>query len=251
MTKQTAIPGFADATRLESLSPEIRPAKTAIGADGHRARLRTRFLTAGPDAVAEHELIEMVLFLALPRRDTKPIARALLSRFGSYAAAISASVPDLLAVEGLGEAGAAALKIVQASAQRLAKAEVLYRPVLSNWDRLMEYLQAVLAREKTEQFRVLFLDNRNRLLGDEVQSTGTVNHTPVYPREVVKRALELHATAIILVHNHPSGDPSPSEEDIMMTKQIKQAAIALSIVLHDHIIIGNGQWVSFRKMGLM
>jgi len=251
MTKNKTTSGFADATLLDSLSPEIRPTKTATGVDGHRSRLRTRFLAGGAEAVAEHELIEMVLFLALSRRDTKPIARALLARFGSYAAVISASVPDLLGVEGLGEAGVAALKIVQAAAQRLAKAEVLYRPVLSNWDRLMEYLQAVLAREKVEQFRVLFLDNRNRLLADEPQGTGTVNHTPVYPREVVKRALELHATAIILVHNHPSGDPAPSQEDIEMTKEIKQAANTLSIVLHDHVIVGNGRWLSFRKAGLL
>jgi DNA repair protein RadC len=140
---------------------------------------------------------------------------------------------------------------VQAAAQRLAKAEVLYRPVLNNWDRLMEYLQAVLAREKIEQFRVLFLDNRNRLLADEAQGSGTVNHTPVYPREVIKRALELHATAFILVHNHPSGDPSPSEEDIAMTKEVKQAGNALSILLHDHVIVGNGRWLSFRRAGLL
>jgi len=251
MKKPYATPGFADVTLLDSLSPEIRPTKLATGVEGHRARLRSRFLSSGPDAVAEHELIEMVLFLGVPRRDTKPIARALLARFGSYAGAISASVPDLLGIEGLGESGVAALKLVQAAAQRLAKAEVLYRPVLSNWDRLMEYLQAVLSREKIEQFRILFLDNRNRLLADEPQGTGTVNHTPVYPREVVKRALELHATAIILVHNHPSGDPSPSREDIEMTKEIKHAANALSIVLHDHVIVGNGQWLSFRKAGLL
>jgi DNA repair protein RadC len=251
MKKPYATPGFADATLLDSLSPEIRPGKLAIGVEGHRARLRSRFLAGGPDAIAEHELIEMVLFLGVPRRDTKPIARALLARFGSYAGAISASVPDLLGIEGLGESGVAALKLVQAAAQRLAKAEVLYRPILSNWDRLMEYLQAVLAREKIEQFRILFLDNRNRLLADEPQGAGTVNHTPVYPREVVKRALELHATAIILVHNHPSGDPSPSREDIEMTKEIKHAANTLSIVLHDHVIVGNGQWLSFRKAGLL
>jgi len=251
MKTTSATPGFADASLLDTLSPEIRPQKTAVGVDGHRARLRARFLSGGAEAVAEHELIEMVLFLALPRRDTKPVARALLSRFGSFAGAISASVPDLLAVEGLGESGVAGLKIVQAAAQRLAKAEVLYRPVLSNWDRLMEYLQAVLARETIEQFRILFLDNRNRLLADECQGSGTVNHTPVYPREVVKRALELRATAIILVHNHPSGDPTPSPEDIQMTKEIKAAASALTIVLHDHIIVGSGQWLSFRKSKLL
>lgn len=218
---------------------------------GHRARLRARLISAGAGALADHELIEMVLFLALPRRDTKPVARALVSRFGSFASAISAPPHDLLEVEGLGEAGVAALKTVQAAAQRLAKAEVLYRPVLSNWDRLMEYLQAVLSREKVEQFRILFLDNRNRLLADEPQARGTVNHTPVYPREVVKRALELHATAIIVVHNHPSGDPAPSDDDIAMTKEIKRAAAALSIVLHDHVIVGNGQWMSFRRVGLL
>jgi DNA repair protein RadC len=156
MKTTSATPGFGDASLLDTLSPEIRPQKTAVGVDGHRARLRARFLSGGADAVAEHELIEMVLFLALPRRDTKPVARALLSRFGSFAGAISASVPDLLAVEGLGESGVAGLKIVQAAAQRLAKAEVLYRPVLSNWDRLMEYLQAVLARETIERSAFCF-----------------------------------------------------------------------------------------------
>jgi len=230
---------------------EIRPAAPASSLAGHRLRLRARLLTAGPDALADHELIEIVLFLALPRRDTKGIARVLIARFGSYASVIAAQVPELLAVDGLGEAGVAALKTVHAAAQRLTKAEVLYRPVLSNWDRLMEYLQAVLARERVEQFRILFLDNKNRLLADEAQAKGTVNHTPVYPREVVKRALELHATAIILVHNHPSGDPSPSHDDIEMTKEIKRAASALGVVLHDHVIVGNGQWLSFRKHGLL
>lgn len=251
MVLSSATTGFADVSLLDTLSPEIRPGKPAVGTDGHRARLRARFLAAGADAIAEHELIEMVLFLALPRRDTKPIARALLARFGSYANVISAPLPELLGVDGLGEAGAAALKIVQASAQRLAKAEVLYRPILGNWERLMEYLQAVLAREKIEQFRVLYLDNRNKLLADIPQAKGTVNHTPVYPREVVKRALELHATAIILVHNHPSGDPSPSDDDIVMTREIKTAASALGLVLHDHIIVGNGRWLSFKKAGLL
>jgi DNA repair protein RadC len=251
MVKNSILSGFADATMLDSLSPEIRPTDPASSVSGHRARLRARLLTAGDAAIADHELIEMVLFLALPRRDTKPIARSLVGRFGSFASAISATPRQLLDVEGLGEAGVAALKTVQAAAQRLAKAEVLYRPVLGNWDRLMEYLQSILAREKIEQFHILFLDNRNRLLADEAQSRGTVNHTSVYPREVVKRALDLHATAIILVHNHPSGDPSPSEEDILMTKEIKKAVTALGIVLHDHVIVGNGQWLSFRKTGLL
>ena len=230
--------------------PDARPG-SPLSAEGHRARMRARLLTAGPDAVADHELLEMVLFLALPRRDTKPIARALLNRFGSFAAAISASAPDLRSVEGLGDAGVAALKLVQAAAHRLVRAEVKDRPVLGDWQRLMDYLGAVLSRERIEQFRILFLDSRNRLLADEAQSRGTVNHTPVYPREVVKRALELHATAIILVHNHPSGDPAPSRDDIEMTKAIAQAAKVLSVSLHDHVIIGNGRWFSFRREGLL
>ncbi len=224
---------------------------TPMSAEGHRTRMRARLLQSGPDSVADHELLEMMLFLALPRRDTKPIARALLTRFGSFANAVSAPLADLRTIEGLGDAGIAALKTIQAAALRLARSEVLNLPVLNNWDRLMEYLQMVLGRERIEQFRILFLDNRNRLLADEAQARGTVNHTPVYPREVVKRALELHATGLILVHNHPSGDPSPSREDIEMTRLIGQAASALSVVLHDHVIIGNGRWFSFRREGIL
>nr|WP_246523046.1 DNA repair protein RadC [Neoroseomonas eburnea] len=218
---------------------------------GHRARMREKLLTAGPDALLDHELLEMVLFLALPRRDTKPIARALLGRFGSFAGAVSAPLTELREVEGLGEAGAAALRIVQAAALRLARADVMERPVLNNWDRLLAYLSAALARERVEQFRVLFLDTRNRLIADEAQARGTVNHTPVYPREVVKRALELQATALILVHNHPSGDPTPSRADLEMTQEVKSAAGVLGIVLHDHLIVGNGRHLSFRREGLL
>ena len=225
-------------------------AARSVGVDGHRGRLRERLLTAGPDALADHEMLETVLF-AMPRRDTKPVARALLSRFGSFARVITASVPDLLSVDGLGEAGVAALKSVQAGALRLLRAEVVDQPVLTNWERLTAYLSAELSRERIEQFRVLFLDSRNRLLADEAQQRGTVNHTPVYPREVAKRALELHATALILVHNHPSGDPTPSRDDIVMTEQIRVAAATLSIALHDHIIVGNGRWLSFRREGLL
>ncbi len=237
-------PSLAEFPALLALAP------APPGAEGHRARMRARLLSAGPEALADHELLEMVLFVALPRRDTKVIAKTLLARFGSFAAAIAAPLNDLLATEGLGEAGAAALKTVQAAALRLARAEVLHQPVLANWERRIDYLTAALARERVEQFRVLFLDNRNRLLADEAQSRGTVNHTPVYPREVVKRALELHAAGLILVHNHPSGDPTPSREDIAMTAEVKQAATALSLVLHDHIIMGNGRWVSLRREGL-
>ncbi len=232
---------------------EVGPAaieRKPSGVEGHRRRLRERLLAAGPEALADHEMLEILLF-ALPRRDTKSIARALIARFGSFAKVIAAPAQEMLAVEGLGEAGVATLKSVQAAALRLMRAEIIDQPVLTTWDRLVAYLNAELSRERVEQFRVLFLNNRNRLLADEAQQCGTVNHTPVYPREVAKRALELHASALILVHNHPSGDPTPSQDDIAMTLQIKAAAAALSIVLHDHIIVGNGQWFSFRKEGLL
>jgi DNA repair protein RadC len=230
-------------------SPGLRPA--APGADGHRARMRERLLTAGPQALADHEMLEMILFLALPRRDTKPIARALLAGFGSFGKAIAAPLPDLLRIEGLGEAGAAALKVVHAASLRLVRGRVAEQPVLQNWDGLIAYLTASLAHETVEQVRVLFLDNRNRLLADEVVGRGTINHAPVYPREVVKRALEQNASAIILVHNHPSGDPTPSRDDIAMTREVKRAAEALKIVVHDHVVIGGDRWVSFRAEGLL
>ena len=239
-----------------SVDPSAKPAELArppspTSAEEHRARLRSRLLTAGPDAIADHELLEMALFLAIPRRDTKPIAYRLIARFGSFANAIAAPSREIMEVDGMGGASAAALKIVHAAALRLARAEVLDRPVLSNWDALMDYLNAVMARERVEQFRILFLDSRNRLLADEAQARGTVNHTPVYPREVVKRALELNATAIILVHNHPSGDPTPSQDDIVMTRHIAEAAETVSVTLHDHVIVGNGRWASFRQQGLI
>jgi DNA repair protein RadC len=240
---------FAEAPDLFHPAPPETAAR-AVGADGHRARLRERLLTAGPEALADHEMLEIVLF-ALPRRDTKVLARALLSRFGSFARVIAAPTQDLLGTEGLGEADVAALNSVQAAALRLMRAEVMDQPVLANWDRLMTYLNAELSRERVEQFRVLFLDSRDRLLADEAQQRGTVNHTPVYPREVAKRALELYAAALILVHNHPSGDPTPSRDDIAMTQEIKAAAAALSIVLHDHVIVGNGRCLSLRTEGLL
>ena len=242
----SAGPGGAGASAPGASSPGTPP-----GADGHRARMRARLLRAGPDAVADYELLEMALYIALPRRDTKALARALLARFGSFAATLAAAPNDLRAIEGMGEAGTATLKIVHAAALLLARAEVTERPVLANWERLMGYLNAVLAREQVEQFRVLFLDNRNRLLADEAQGRGTVNHTPVYPREVVKRALELQATALILVHNHPSGDPTPSAEDVAMTQDVKSAAATLGLALHDHVIVGNGRWCSLRREGLL
>ena len=231
------------------VSADLAPAPA--GAEGHRERLRQRLLTAGPDSLNDQDLLEIILFLALPRRDTKSIARALLARFGSFANVIAAPVTELRTIEHMKDSGPAALKAVHAAALRLTKAELVTRPLLSNWDGLMDYLNAVLARERVEQFRVLFLDTRNRLLADEAQARGTVNHTPVYPREVVKRALELQATALILVHNHPSGDPTPSRDDIEMTREVGQAARVLNIVLHDHVIVGNGRWLSFRQQGLL
>lgn len=223
----------------------------STGPHGHRARMREKLLTRGPDALADYELLEMLLFFAMPKGDTKPLAKALINRFGSFAKVLAAPQKELLETRGLGPHSVAALKLVQASALRMAQAEVMEAPVLNNWDRLISYLTAALARERTEHFRVLFLDTRNRLIADEAQARGTVNHTPVYPREVVKRALELHATALILVHNHPSGDPTPSRADVEMTREVKQAASILSIVLHDHVIIGNGKWFSFRKEGML
>jgi DNA repair protein RadC len=218
---------------------------------GHRARLRQRLLTGGPTALGDHELLEILLFLALPRRDTKPIARSLIARFGDVAAAVAAPLPDLLRIEGLGEAGAAALKAAQAISLRLARTELADRPLLNNWDRLIAYLNAAIAREPVEHVHVLFLDTRNRLIADEAQGRGTVNHTPVYPREVVKRALELQATALILAHNHPSGDPTPSEADRLVTSEIVAAARVFGIVVHDHIILGHGRHTSFRRAGLL
>jgi DNA repair protein RadC len=224
---------------------------SAIGADGHRARMRQRLLKAGPDALADHEMLEMVLFLALPRRDTKPIARTLLTRFGNFGSVISAPVAELATIEGLGEAGAAALKLVQGAVLRLLRQHASAEPVLSTWDRLIDYVSAAMAHERIEQFRVLFLDTRNRLIADEVQSRGSISHTPAYPREVVRRCLELHASSVILAHNHPSGEPTPSREDVAMTADIQRAAATMGIVVHDHIIVGRSKVLSFREEKLL
>jgi len=219
--------------------------------EGHRECMQTRLQTLGGEALADYELLEMALHIALPQADTRGLARALLLRFGSFAAIIAAPRRDLLEVRGITPATVDILKVVQAAALRLARADVIDQPVLDNWDQLMNYLTAVLARERVEQCRVLFLDARNRLLADETQARGTVNHTPLYPREVVKRALEHHASGLILVHNHPSGDTTPSRDDIDMTYEVKRASAALSIALHDHVIVGNGCWLSFRREGLL
>ena len=217
---------------------------------GHRERLRARFMEAGSDALADYEMLELVLFRAVPRRDVKPLAKDLLARFGSFAEVISAPPARLAEVEGLGEAAITEFKVVQAAAHRLAKGAVQKRTVLSSWVSVLDYIRAAQAFAEKEQFRILFLDKRNQLIADEIQQEGTVDHTPVYPREVVKRALELSATAIILVHNHPSGDPTPSHADIEMTKQIASAAKPLGVLLYDHVIVGKDGHASMKGLKL-
>jgi DNA repair protein RadC len=217
----------------------------------HRKRLRERFLSAGAEALADYELLEMVLFGPLPRRDVKPLAKELIRVFGSFADVIAAPPDRLREVSGVGDSVVAALKTVQAAALRLARGQVLNRPALSSWEALLDYCAAAMARTQTEEFRILFLDRKNLLLADEVHQRGTVDHTPVYPREVVKRALELGASALILVHNHPSGDPTPSRADIAMTREIAAAAKALRIEVHDHVVIGRGRHASFKALGLL
>ena len=232
-----------------SLSVDRHVASTGPG--GHRKRMREKVLTRGTDALMDHELLEMLLFLVIKKGDMKPLAQQLISHFGSFAKVLSASEYDLLATKEFGPNFVSAVKIIQAAAIRLARAEVMNRPILNSWAPLMGYLNAVMARQPIEQFRVLFLDTRNRLIADEPQARGTVNHSSLYPREIVKRALDLQASAIILVHNHPSGDPSPSQVDIIATREVNAAATALSVILHDHVIVGNGIWLSFRREGLL
>ncbi len=235
----------------EDPGPRPLAAFASTGPNGHRARLREKVLTRGTDALADYELLEMLLFFAFRTGDTKPLAKTLINRFGSFAGVLAAPRQVLLETPGLGPHSVSAILVAQASAVRLSRAELVERPVLNDMERLAGYLQTTLARERVEAFHVLFLDPRNRLIADEALGRGTVNHTPVYPREIVKRALELHCTALILVHNHPSGDPTPSAADIEMTGDVVRAAEALEIVVHDHIIVGNGTWTSFREAGLM
>jgi DNA repair protein RadC len=217
---------------------------------GHRDRLRARFRDA-PDALADYEILELLLFRSIPRRDTKPLAKALIAAFGSLAEVLGASEARLRGVPGVSEAIALDLRLVQAAGQRLARGQVMKRPVLASWAAVIDYCRAAMAFEEREQFRILFLDRKNAVIADEVQQTGTVDHTPVYPREVVRRALELSATAVILVHNHPSGDPTPSRADVTMTKQIVDVAAPLGITVHDHIIIGRDGHASLKGLKLM
>jgi DNA repair protein RadC len=218
---------------------------------GHRQRLKQRFTEGGPDAMPDYELLELILFSAIPRRDTKPLAKRLIERFGSFNEVINAPADRLKEVDGVGDAAVVQLSLVRAAALRLLRGGMMERPLLTSWDAVLGYCRAAMGFEAREQFRILFLDKKNRLIGDEVQQRGTVDHTPVYVREVVKRALELSATAIILVHNHPSGDPAPSRADIDMTRQIIDAAKPLGIAIHDHIIVGRGGHASFRAMRLI
>ncbi|WP_323767434.1 RadC family protein [Antarctobacter sp.] len=250
-------PHFSDSqAALFDLDEAARPAVS--GAEklpsyirDHRARLRERFLIGGADALPDYEMLELVLFRAIPRRDVKPLARHLLETFGDFNGVLSAPPHRLREVKGVGDAVLTELKIIEAAAHRLAQSRILGKQVLSSWDALLDYCQTTMAHRDTEQFRILFLDRKNVLIADEAQARGTVDHVPVYPREVVKRALELNASAIILVHNHPSGDPTPSQADIDMTAQIQMAADALGITLHDHLVIGKSQELSFRSEGLL
>jgi DNA repair protein RadC len=218
---------------------------------GHRARLRGHFREAGAEAVSDYELLELVLFRAIPQRDVKPLAKDLVAKFGSFPEVISAPPARLAEVKGVGDAAITELKVVHAAASRLARGQVQKRPVLSSWSSVIDYCRTAMAFADREQFRILFLDKRNQLIVDELQQIGTVDHTPVYPREVVKRALELSATALILVHNHPSGDPTPSHADIQMTQTIIDVARPLGIAVHDHIIVGKEGHASFKSLRLI
>jgi len=218
---------------------------------GHRARLRERFLAGGGVGMPEYELLELVLMLAIPRRDVKPLAKSVIAHFGSYAAVLSAEVNALRAVKGLGETAVAAIKSVQASALYLARSEAQEKSILSNWDAVSSYLQSAMAHLPREQFRLLFLDKKNALICDEALSDGTIDQTAVYPREIIRRALEVDASALILVHNHPSGDPEPSQMDITMTKEVADACGKVGVRVHDHIIIGKFGQTSFKALGLI
>lgn len=217
----------------------------------HRKRLRARFRDGGASALPDYELLELVLFRSIPRQDVKPLAHQLLQTFGDFNRVLTAPIERLQQVKGVGEAVITDLKILEASAHRMARARVMQRQLISSWDALLDYCHTTMAHRETEQFRVFFLDRKNVLIADEEQSRGTVDHVPVYPREVAKRALELNASALILVHNHPSGDPTPSQADIDMTKRISDACEALSITLHDHLIIGKSNELSFRAEGFL
>jgi len=231
--------------------PHRKSEKTPSYLSDHRKRLRHRFLTGGAAAMPDYEILELTLFRAIPRQDVKPLARLLIETFGDLNGVLSAPVSRLEKVKGVGPSVALELKIMETVTHRMARAKVMQRHVISSWDAVLDYCHTVMAHRDTEQFRVLYLNRKNVLIADEQQGEGTVDHVPVYPREVVKRALELNASALILVHNHPSGDPTPSDEDISMTRQIADAANALGIILYDHLIIGRSRELSFKSQGMI
>jgi DNA repair protein RadC len=244
---ESPMPLFAEMDEVVPLGAGKVPSYLA----DHRKRLRARFMDGGAAAMPDYELLELVLFRAIPRQDVKPLARRLLDTFGDFNRVVTAPAARLVAMQGVGDAVVQELKIVEAAAQRMMRARVMHRAVLASWDALLDYCHTAMAHRETEQFRILFLDRKNVLIADEAQASGTVDHVPVYPREVVKRALELNASALILVHNHPSGDPTPSDADITMTGQIQDAAQVLGITVHDHLIIGKERELSFRAAGYL
>ncbi|MAZ76972.1 MAG: hypothetical protein CMH31_06720 [Micavibrio sp.] len=217
---------------------------------GHRDRLRERFVNA-PDSLPDYELLELLLFIAIPRKDVKPIAKALIDRFKNINGVLNASMNDLQYIHGISENTAIALKAIQKTGLKILQQDIMGRPILNSWQRLIDYCFAAMANENKEHFRLLFMNKKNELIADEVQQTGTVDHTPAYPREIMKRALDLGATALILVHNHPSGDPSPSDADVQLTRQIINAAKPFDIIVHDHLIVSRNGTSSFKTLGLM
>jgi DNA repair protein RadC len=253
-TGPDSAPGFAfDDSQERMLAHDAEIVSEAAAKPhyhGHWDRLRERFISSG-DELPDYELLELLLFTAIPRRDVKPLAKQLITKFGSLASVLSAPVEQLAKQPGMGEASAVFLRTVREAGLRLLREEVMDRQVITSWKQLIDYCHAAMAREPREQFRILFLDKKNCLIADEVQQEGTVDHTPAYPREIVKRALEVGATAMILVHNHPSGDPKPSQADKDMTRQIVDAARPLGIVVHDHVIIARTGHASFRSLGLL
>lgn len=240
MTSTPALPGLED-----KATPGGEPHYL-----GHRERLRERFL-AEPDALPDYEVLELLLASIIPRKDTKPLAKALIAEFGGFAEVLAQPPQVLEAFKGVSAATAAYLKVVEHAAQRMLQLKVLDKPVISSWDGLLDYCNSKMARLPVEQFRLLFLDRKNVLIADELQQQGTVDHTPLYPREVVKRALDLNASAIIMVHNHPSGDPTPSKADIEMTRAVRDALRAVGITVHDHLIVGRKGHTSFKSVGLL
>lgn len=218
---------------------------------GHRDRLRARLMSAGDDALADYEVLEVLLFAARPRQDVKPLAKQLIEQFGSLGAVLEAPPEQLVGRAGLKPTTIAQLRIVKVAAERMLGERLRERPIIGAWRHLLDYLAVAMKYDRVEHVRLLFLDRKNRLIADEVTQTGTVDHTPLYPREIVRRALQLDASAIILVHNHPSGDPTPSRADIEMTREVDRACKALSITLHDHLIVGAGEPTSFKALGLL